>query len=100
MNKNTSIWLHGLFAAVIGGGASAVTSGIVLPALSPAAYNFQGQIWPLFQAMVAMFLVNGIFAAFLYLKQSPLPAESVEVTRTTEEKTTVSATPIDQGKKQ
>lgn len=96
MNKGTSVWLHGLFAALIGGGASAVTSGIVLPGLSPSAYNFQGQIFPLFKAMAAMFIVNGLFSAFLYLKQSPLPAESLEITAT--QTTTLTATPSDEKK--
>lgn len=95
MTKNTSLWLHGLFAALIGGGASAVTSGIVLPAMSPNSYNFSGQLLPLAKVMLGMFVVNGVIAAFAYLKQSPLPAQTVEISETTEKKTTVTATPTD-----
>lgn len=96
MKKGTQAWLHGLFAALIGGGASAVTSGIVLPGISPAAFNFGAQLFPLFKAAVAMFTVNGLFSAFLYLKQSPLPAETVEITQI--QTTTVTATPSDDKK--
>lgn len=96
MKKGTSVWLHGLFAALIGGGASAVTSGIVLPAISPAAFNLQAQLFPLLKASVSMFVVNGLFSAFLYLKQSPLPAETVEITQSTT--TTLTATPSDEKK--
>jgi hypothetical protein len=98
MNQDTSAWLHGLFAALIGGGASAVTSGIVLPGISPAAFNFNAQLYPLFKAATAMFVVNGLFSAFLYLKQSPLPAKSVEIVETSQKTTTLTATPIDEKK--
>jgi hypothetical protein len=95
MNKNTSAWLHGLMAALIGGGASAVTSVIVLPGSAPGAFNFGAQLVPLLKNAGEMFLVSGLLSAFLYLKQSPLPPESVEISKTTEEKITVTATPID-----
>jgi hypothetical protein len=77
---NLETWLHGLVAAFIGGGASAVTAGIAAPAINPQAFNFHDQIAPLFQLMGVLFLVNGLLAAFAYLKQSPLP--SMETTTT------------------
>lgn len=95
MNKNTSAWLHGLLAALIGGGASAVTSGVVLPAISPNSFNFAGQLLPLAKVMLGMFLVNGAISAFAYLKQSPLPAQTLEISETTTQKTTLTATPSD-----
>lgn len=99
MKQNTSAWLHGLFGALIGGGASAAASGIVLPMMKPEAFNFHAELIPMLENMLAMFAVSGLLSAFLYLKQSPLPAETVEISKTTEEKTTVTATPIDQAKK-
>lgn len=91
MNKNVASWLHGLFAALIGGGAGAVTNAVVLPAISPTAYNFSNQLFPLFKVMAATFVINGLLSAFLYLKQSPLPAETLEISAT--QTTTVTATP-------
>ena len=70
-------WIRGLVAAVIGGGANAVTVII----LDPINFNlFQGGATKLGMAT----LVSAIVSAALYLKQSPLPAESVtvETTRT------------------
>lgn len=82
MTNQSKQWVHGLFAAIIGGGASAVTAGVTVSAIRPDTFNFAGQVWPTLELMTALFIVNGFIAAFAYLKQSPLPAESLEVTET------------------
>lgn len=74
---NFEAWIHGLFAAFIGGGASAVTAGIAAPAINPSAFNFHNQLSPLLQLMAALFLVNGVLAAFAYLSKSPLPQAEI-----------------------
>jgi hypothetical protein len=66
-------WLHGLGAAFIGGGASAVTAGVVAPAINPQAFNFGAQIGPLAKLAAAIFVVSGAMSAFAYLAKSPLP---------------------------
>ena len=62
-------WVHGLAAAVIGGGASAVTVVIVAPdqfnLFDPAALN----------RLISVVGVSALVSAALYLKQSPLPPE-------------------------
>lgn len=73
--KSWSKWLHGLVAAFIGGGASAVTAGVTAPAIAPGAFNFGAQLLPLLKLSGALFVVNGLIAATAYLKQSPLPPE-------------------------
>lgn len=73
-------WLHGLVAAFIGGGSSAVTAGIVAPAINPAAFNFHEKLAPLFQLAAALFVVNGGIAAFAYLSKSPLPDQQIITT--------------------
>lgn len=75
--NNFMMWLHGLAAATIAGGASAVTAGFVAPAISPQSFNFGGQLVPLAKLSGALFAVNGFIAAMAYLKQSPLPPDSV-----------------------
>lgn len=68
--RNPRAWLHGLLAAFIGGGASALTAdqglqlavrmGVDVPVLN-------------LKALGIVFVSSGIFNAALYLKQSPLP---------------------------
>lgn len=75
--NNLEIWLRGLIAAFVGGGASAVTSGIITPAIAPQAFNFHAQLSPLLQLMTALFLANGLLTAFAYLARSPVPQAEV-----------------------
>lgn len=75
MLSTTRKWLHGLIAALIGGGASAVVAGVSVSAIKPADFNFAGQIIPTIELMGILFVVNGVLSAFAYLKQSPLPPE-------------------------
>lgn len=73
-------WLYGLGAAFIGGGASAVTSGITLNLLDPSDFNLQtGKLWV---TMAAFFVVNGTMSAMAFLRTKPLP--DIVVTTTTE----------------
>lgn len=81
--NNIEAWFHGLAAAFIGGGASAVTAGFVAPAINPAAFNFHNQLWPLAQLALALFVVNGGLAAFAYLSKSPLPSMQTVTTQQT-----------------
>ena len=77
--KNPLAWAYGLVAAVIGGGATAATTGGGL-AIGHA-------IWPSVQVMTieqmcAVFMTSAVFNGFLYLKQSPLPKMVDEETQT------------------
>lgn len=68
--RSPRIWLHGLGAAFIGGGASALTAdqglslalrmGVDVPTLN-------------LKALLIVFVASGISSAAMYLKQSPLP---------------------------
>jgi hypothetical protein len=64
---STKAWAHGLGAAIIGGGANAVTVII----LDPLKFNLQDG-W---KNLLAAVFVSAIVSACLYLKQSPLPPE-------------------------
>lgn len=68
--RSPRIWLHGLGAAFVGGGASALTAD---QGLSLAAR--MGVDVPVLnlQALGIVFLSAGISSAAMYLKQSPLP---------------------------
>ena len=67
-------WIYGLFAALVTGGASAVTAGFVAPALAPGQFNYSGNAgWTTLKLMLIMFIVNGVLGAAAYLQKSPLP---------------------------
>lgn len=75
MNSRTSKWLYGLGSAFIGGGASAVISGLTAMGFAPDKFNLtdlQGFL-RLLGLTAANFVVSGIFSAFFFLRQSPLP---------------------------
>ena len=75
MRTTTEKWLYGLGSAVIGGGSSAVTSGLTGMGFAPDKFNLTNAsgIWHLLGLMLANFIVSGILSAFFYLRQSPLP---------------------------
>jgi len=74
-DQNAIKWAHGLGAAFIGGGASAVTAGVSVSAISPQSFNFSNQLVPTLKLMAVLFVFNGLISAFAYLKQSPLPSQ-------------------------
>lgn len=66
------IWIEGLLAALIGGGANAITVIVV----DPLAFNL-GEGLPKLLQVVA---VGAIVAAAAFLKQSPIPKAEKEET--------------------
>lgn len=86
---STKQWIHALVATAISAAASGITAGIV----APDQFNFthSGLI-----KLGELCAVNALVAVAAYLKQSPLPAESVEFTKT--ESVKVDVTPADGGK--
>ena len=78
MKKRFEKWFYGLGAAFIGGGATAITSGLTSMGFAPEKFNLQdvNGIQHLLGLMAANFLVSGILSAAFYLRQSPLPATS------------------------
>lgn len=72
MKSKTKHWFHGLGAAFIGGGATAITaqSGLV----AAQTVGMKVTLMDL-KTIGVVFLSSGIFSAVAYLKQSPLPPE-------------------------
>jgi len=84
-----SNWLYGLFAALIGGGAGAVVSGVAVSMMDPKDFSFgSGKFFAL---VATIFLTHGSVSAFMFLKQQPLPA--IRTTTTTVETTERQAHP-------
>jgi hypothetical protein len=82
IQKQTRLWLHGLVAAIIGGGAGAVTATFTASLFAPNEFNLGGQLVKFVELAGTTFLVNSILSACFYLKQSPVPPEADTVTIT------------------
>ena len=84
MKNGTRRWIYGLGSAMIGGGASAVTSGLTSMGFAPGTFNLQNMSGTLhlLGLCAANFLISGILSAMFYLRQSPLPPEGDTTTIT------------------
>jgi hypothetical protein len=83
MKLDWSHWFYGLAAAVIGGGAGAVSAGFAAPLIAPGQFGVGGDPgWNNLKLMFAVFVISGIVSAAAYLKQSPLPAQIASITET------------------
>ncbi|HXZ41276.1 MAG TPA: hypothetical protein VEG68_11100 [Terriglobales bacterium] len=66
------IWVRGLAAAFISGGASGVTGGITASVIDPNAFNLSTQLSHTLTLIGVTFLVSGILGVCAYLARSPL----------------------------
>ena len=78
-------WLHGLLAAAIGAAASTASATLSMP----GTFNLYSKLGLINLGKLS--LPSAAVAAFLYLKQSPLPSFTQTVTQTKTE--TVEVTP-------
>jgi len=79
MSSKVEHWLYGLGSAMIGGGSAAIVSGVTSMGFDPDKFNLtniSGALH-LLGLMAVNFLFSGLLSAFFYLKQSPLPPESI-----------------------
>lgn len=70
-NLDWGNWIYGLLAGFIGGGASAVTSGVTVSYIDPKDWAIGSAHF--YQLCTTMFLIHGGLSAFFYLKQHPVP---------------------------
>ncbi len=68
-------WAYGLLAAVIGGFAGAVDSGIALIIMAPETFNIGPGLHKTLLTIAVLGLLTGIKFGVAYLKQSPLPRD-------------------------
>lgn len=74
-HQSRRLWKHGLLAAVIGGFASSIDSGLALIVIAPDKFNLGIDIWKTILTMLVLGLLTGAKVAAAYLKQSPLPPD-------------------------
>ena len=70
---NWQIWLKGLVAAGIAGGANGVITGFAAVGIDPQHFNLQAGLRSTLAIAGVSALMSSVIAVAAYLKQSPLP---------------------------
>ena len=81
-----SDWARGLVAAFVSGGASAVTTGVVVSIKDPVHYATNSKDF--FELVTSVFVMSGIMSGMSFLREKPLPG-----TKTTVEQTVTTVSP-------
>ena len=70
------IWLKGILAAGISGGANGVITGFAAVGIDPQHFNLQAGLRSTLAIAGVSAMMSAIIGVAAYLKQSPLPKES------------------------
>jgi len=70
------IWLRGVLAAAIAGGANGVITGFAAVGIDPEHFNLQAGLRSTLAIAGVSALMSAIIGVAAYLKQSPLPKET------------------------
>ena len=73
--KRFELWLKGLFAAGVSGGAGGVLTGLAAVGIDPQHFNLQAGMGSTLRIAAAAALINAIIGVAAYLQKSPLPSE-------------------------
>jgi hypothetical protein len=71
----TEIWLKGLLAAAVSGGAGGVLTGFAAVGIDPQHFNLQTGMGATLRIAAAAALINAVIGVAAYLQKSPLPEE-------------------------
>lgn len=71
------IWLKGLIAAAISGGAGGILTGFAAVGIDPQHFNLQTGIGATLRIAAAAAVINAVIGVAAYLQKSPLPQDSV-----------------------
>jgi hypothetical protein len=74
--KKLEIWLRGIVAAAISGGAGGVLTGLAAVGIDPQHFNLQTGIGATLRIAAAEALINSVIGVAAYLQKSPLPNDS------------------------
>jgi hypothetical protein len=72
MNR-IELWLKGLLAAAVSGGAGGVLTGFAAVGIDPQHFNLQTGMGATLRIAAAAALINSIIGVAAYLQKSPLP---------------------------
>jgi len=70
-----SIWLKGILAAAVSGGAGGVLTGFAAVGIDPQHFNLQAGMGATLRIAAAAALINAVIGVAAYLQKSPLPSE-------------------------
>ena len=76
MNR-IEIWLKGLLAAAVSGGAGGVLTGFAAVGIDPQHFNLQTGMGATLRIAAAAALINAVIGVAAYLQKSPLPQDTV-----------------------
>jgi len=68
------LWLKGLVAAAVSGGAGGVLTGFAAVGIDPQHFNLQSGMGATFRIGAAASLINAVIGVAAYLQKSPLPS--------------------------
>jgi len=71
--KRLEIWLRGIIAAAISGGAGGVLTGLAAVGIEPQHFNLQAGMGATLRIAAAAALINAVIGVAAYLQKSPLP---------------------------
>ena len=71
--KRIEIWLRGLLAAAVSGGAGGVLTGFAAVGIDPQHFNLQTGMGATLRIAAAAALINAVIGVAAYLQKSPLP---------------------------
>lgn len=71
--QSLHIWLRGIVAAGIAGGANGVITGFAAVGIDPEHFNLQAGLRSTLAIAAVSALMSAIIGVAAYLKQSPLP---------------------------
>ena len=67
------LWIKGIFAAAISGGAGGVLTGFAAVGIDPQHFNLQAGIGSTMRIGLAAAIINAVIGVAAYLQKSPLP---------------------------
>jgi hypothetical protein len=72
---NWKIWMKGIIAAAISGGANGIVTGFAAIGIDPSHFNLQAGLHATLAIGGVSAAISAVLGVALYLRQSPLPAE-------------------------
>lgn len=75
--KRIEVWLRGLLAAAVSGGAGGILTGLAAVGIDPQHFNLQTGMGATLRIAAAAALINAVIGVAAYLQKSPLPQDSV-----------------------
>lgn len=73
--RSLEVWLKGLLAAGIAGGANGVVTGFAAIGIDPNHFNLQAGLHHTLAIGGVSAAISAVLGVALYLRQSPLPAD-------------------------